>query len=166
MEEDIISVAVAIRDSYRNPIKDLTATPPSYIRKLMEMCFEPQPSDRPSFNDITQFLLQHAPEGFSPPADLIERPTTPLEKGSSSSASSSSDEDSAAGKQVEDPVVPETATLKKKPSRPRWSQALPKDRDTLIQTMRKEEETPPLGTNTTTQGYRDVKELHNESDDV
>jgi hypothetical protein len=176
MDEDVISVAVSIRDAGRNPIKDLTVKPPTYIRRLMEMCFQEAPADRPSFQEIAEFLLQHAPDGFTVPQDMaatapIERSQTKPKKGKSQSSSSGSSDESASSsssgsfkpKQIDDAANPVVTTTKKPPANSRWSQALPKDRDTLIQTMRTEEE---MQTNTVTKGYRDVKELHDGADNV
>lgn len=175
--EDILSVAVSIRDQNRNPMDSMTAKPPSYVRKLMTMCFEPQPSKRPTFAQILEYLQPHAPSGFAPPQLNVAAPADasggsgqPRSNGKSKKklqekppSDSESDESSSSSSSEEDVAEPAASFAPKQTTtRPtRWSQAVPKDRDTLMQTYREDSEAiePP---NVATVGYRDVQELHAE----
>jgi serine/threonine protein kinase len=59
--EDLITVAMSIRDKARNPLPDMKTQPPKYLGDLMEMCFKVSPAERPTFDDIVTYLLQNAP---------------------------------------------------------------------------------------------------------
>lgn len=64
--EDLIEIAVSIRDHARNPLPSLPegAKAPKYLVKVMKGCFEVSPQDRPTFKQIVAMLTEKRPEGY------------------------------------------------------------------------------------------------------
>lgn len=61
---DLITVATDIRDHGVSPLRDLSSNTPPYIKELMGMCFQRDPTMRPTFKELVGILESHAPKGF------------------------------------------------------------------------------------------------------
>jgi serine/threonine protein kinase len=51
-DQNLMDVAVRIRDEGLTPMKSLPPDAPEYIVALMELCFSHNPNDRPTFKQI------------------------------------------------------------------------------------------------------------------
>lgn len=74
--EDLLEVAVSIRDRARNPVSSIPRDIkiPKYILQVMELCFEVDPADRPTFAEIAEKLAAGKPSGYRSESDENEEP--------------------------------------------------------------------------------------------
>lgn len=68
-EQDLIDVAVAVRDKGLTPISDVSSEVaakvnkmPEYLVSIMKMCFAQKPESRPTFAELVKYLTDSAPK--------------------------------------------------------------------------------------------------------
>jgi alpha-tubulin suppressor-like RCC1 family protein len=75
MDQELLQIAVSVRDQGLTVLSLLPEAGssgdfvPEYIRRLMEQCSQQEPTQRPSFQEIVQWLEQCAPYGYIELAD-------------------------------------------------------------------------------------------------
>jgi serine/threonine-protein kinase len=62
--EDILQVAVRVRDQGYSVMDSWPRNGPEYVRNLAAKCFAADPSQRPSFGDICNYLDDYVPKGY------------------------------------------------------------------------------------------------------
>jgi hypothetical protein len=81
-DDDMIQVAVKVRDEGLTAINQFPKDTPKYLRRLAKWCWMQSPDDRPTFAEIVDFLTTSPPEGVDVAAlDAGDDQTAALEAG-------------------------------------------------------------------------------------
>jgi hypothetical protein len=62
-EDDMIQVAVKVRDEGLTAIDQFPKGTPKYLKRVVKWCWMAKPEDRPTFTEIADFLMANVPEG-------------------------------------------------------------------------------------------------------